>query len=179
MTAMTSNLPERAVSARKLKVIKTIDKVGLAISILTILCALVWAFPLYWAVITSLKPESQVVEPGFAPWPRTFTVDAYTAVLFNTKIGLWYFNSIAISLLTTVIVVLMWLCHQPAQIPRPQGLVVRHSRQLHGAYSGPDREPLHPRCAVQAHQHMGGHHHALAHRPHVGDDLQAVLRWRS
>lgn len=110
MTAMTSSLPEKTVSTRKLNIIKTVDKVGLVISLLTIICAVIWAFPLYWAIITSLKPESQVVEPGFAPWPRTFTLDAYTAVLFNTKIGLWYFNSIAIALLTTVIVVLMSAC---------------------------------------------------------------------
>lgn len=110
MTAATAPMTDTTVSARKLKTIKAIDKVGLTISIFTIICALIWAFPLYWAVITSVKPENQVVEPGLALWPRTFTLEAYSAVIFNTKIGLWYFNSIAVALITTAIVVLMSAC---------------------------------------------------------------------
>lgn len=110
MTAATAPMTDTTVSARKLKTIKAIDKVGLTISIFTIICALIWAFPLYWALITSVKPENQVVEPGLALWPRTFTLEAYSAVIFNTKIGLWYFNSIAVALITTAIVVLMSAC---------------------------------------------------------------------
>jgi multiple sugar transport system permease protein len=110
MTAATVSMTDTKVSARKLKTIKTIDKVGLIISIITIICAVIWAFPLYWAVVTSVKPENQVVEPGLALWPRTFTLEAYSAVIFNTKIGIWYFNSIAVALITTAIVVLMSAC---------------------------------------------------------------------
>ena len=110
MTTQASTLSDTTVSARKIKTIKAIDTAGLIITILTVICALIWAFPLYWAVVTSVKPEIQVVEPGIALWPRTFTIDAYTAVLFKTKIGLWYFNSIAISLITTAVVVLMTAC---------------------------------------------------------------------
>ena len=40
---------------------------------LTVLCAILWAFPLYWGVITSLKPEDEVVRSYIELWPDTLT----------------------------------------------------------------------------------------------------------
>ncbi|KFL28226.1 sugar ABC transporter permease [Devosia sp. 17-2-E-8] len=77
------------------------------LAVITVLSAIVWAFPLYWGIITTLKPEFQVVEPGFNPWPRTFTLEAYIHILTHTNIGLWYLNSLMTSLAVTVLVVLM------------------------------------------------------------------------
>jgi multiple sugar transport system permease protein len=102
---MTSVTTTSAQDSARLKNLRRIDTAGLIITIATVLFAIVWAFPLYWALVTSVKPESQVVEPGIALWPRTFTLDAYTAVIFRTKIGIWYFNSIVVSVITTVVVV--------------------------------------------------------------------------
>jgi multiple sugar transport system permease protein len=96
-----------AVSTRRMKIIKAFDAGGLVLSVLTLICAIVWAFPLYWAVITTLKPEFQVVQPGIDLWPRTLTFDAYTHILLNTQIGTWYINSLVTSLGVTVLVVLM------------------------------------------------------------------------
>jgi multiple sugar transport system permease protein len=102
---MTSVTTTSAQDSARLKNLRRIDTAGLIITIATVLFAIVWAFPLYWALVTSVKPESQVVEPGIALWPRTFTLEAYTAVIFRTKIGIWYFNSIVVSVITTVVVV--------------------------------------------------------------------------
>jgi multiple sugar transport system permease protein len=107
MTAQVETVAEAGITPKQMRVLKTFDVVGLILSIVTLIFAILWAFPLYWAVITTLKPEHQVVEPGLALWPRTFTLEAYTAVLFNTKIGLWYFNSLVTAAGTTVLVVLM------------------------------------------------------------------------
>jgi len=65
------------------------------------------AFPLYWAVVTTLKVENDIVQPGIDLWPRRFTLDAYTHVLFNTKIGTWYINSLVTAISVTVLVVMM------------------------------------------------------------------------
>lgn len=89
------------------RMIRTIDKGGLVLSIVTVVCSVLWAFPLYWGVVTSVKPEFQVVEPGLGLWPRTFTLEAYAHILFNTNIGTWYLNSIVTSLSVTALVVLM------------------------------------------------------------------------
>ncbi|WP_298902281.1 carbohydrate ABC transporter permease [uncultured Devosia sp.] len=94
-------------SPRKRRIIRTLDIVGRIASIVTVLGAIFWAFPLYWAVVTTLKVENDIVQPGIDLWPRRFTLDAYTHVLFNTKIGTWYINSLVTAISVTVLVVMM------------------------------------------------------------------------
>ena len=66
---------------------------------------MVWAFPLYWGVISSLKPEDEVVRPYIELWPETLTFQHYTFALFSTQIGLWYLNSVIVAVGVTVICV--------------------------------------------------------------------------
>ncbi|WP_299638507.1 carbohydrate ABC transporter permease [Devosia sp.] len=94
-------------SPRKRRIIKALDIAGLIATIVTFLGAIFWAFPLYWALVTTLKVENDIVQPGIALWPQRFTLDAYTHVLFNTKIGTWYINSLVTAGSVTVCVVLM------------------------------------------------------------------------
>ena len=94
-------------SPRRRRIIKTLDIVGLIATVITVLGAIFWAFPLYWAVVTTLKVENDIVQPGIDLWPRRFTLDAYTHVLFNTKIGTWYINSLVTAISVTVLVVMM------------------------------------------------------------------------
>jgi len=96
-----------ALSQRQLRTLRAFDIGGAVLAIVTVVAAIIWAFPLYWGIVTTLKPEYQVVEPGFAPWPRTFTLEAYIHILTHTNIGLWYLNSLMTSLAVTAIVVLM------------------------------------------------------------------------
>jgi multiple sugar transport system permease protein len=80
---------------------------GGILTVLTVLAATLWAFPLYWAAVTTLKPEYEVVEPGIRLWPKTLSFDAYTHVFVNTNILRWYLNSLITSAGITVIVVFM------------------------------------------------------------------------
>jgi multiple sugar transport system permease protein len=107
MTTVSSPVIDDAVSAKRYRRTKTIDIVGLVATVVTVLVAILWAFPLYWGVVTSLKPESDVVQAGLHLWPEHLTFDAYTYALFGTKIGLWYINSIVTSIATTIIVIIM------------------------------------------------------------------------
>lgn len=83
------------------------DGVGLLVTLLTIMVAVFWAFPIYWALITSFKPEQDVVQPGVEFWPKNFTLDAYSFVVLNTKLAIWYLNSLFTSSVITVLVVIM------------------------------------------------------------------------
>ena len=83
------------------------DGAGLFVTALTIAGALFWIFPIYWALVTSFKPEDEVVQPGIRLWPEHFTFENYGFVLFNTKIGLWYLNSLVTSGAVTILVVAM------------------------------------------------------------------------
>lgn len=84
---------------------------GGVITALTILLALIWAFPLYWGVISSLKPEDEVVRPYIELWPENLTFQHYVHALTATQIGAWYVNSIAVAVGVTVItIVTSMLC---------------------------------------------------------------------
>lgn len=74
---------------------------GVVATLFTLFMALLWAFPLYWAVITSLKKESSVLvsPPTWIPNPVSFK--AYARVLQESGLLRWYFNSAFTSVIIT------------------------------------------------------------------------------
>ena len=92
---------------RRLSRLRHLDLVGLLITVATLTGAALWAFPLYWGLVTTFKPEYLVVRPVVHLWPEHFTVENYVHALLETKIGLWYINSLITSGAVTVIVVTM------------------------------------------------------------------------
>lgn len=90
-------------AARSSRLHRTLDTGGLILTLVTLVFALLWAFPIYWALVTTLKPESQVIGKSLDFLPRTWTFDAYWHVLVNTQIGRWYLNSLVTSLAVTVL----------------------------------------------------------------------------
>jgi multiple sugar transport system permease protein len=89
----------------KPETIRRLNIAGLAISLLTVIGAVIWAFPLYWGVISSLKPEAEVVRPYIEIWPETLTFAHYTHALTKTQIGIWYLNSIATAVGVTILTI--------------------------------------------------------------------------
>lgn len=83
---------------------------GILLTLLSIICAAVWAFPLYWALVTSFKYEDDVVSKTLALWPNHPTLTAYIYVLSHSRLLIWYLNSTIISVATTVLVVFMAAC---------------------------------------------------------------------
>jgi multiple sugar transport system permease protein len=108
---MTASVSAANLSAEpgqpRLASLRRIDLAGLVVTLATVLGAVFWAFPLYWGLVTTFKPEYEVVRPGIALWPEHFTLANYGQVLLQTKIGLWYVNSLITSGAVTVIVVVM------------------------------------------------------------------------
>jgi hypothetical protein len=76
-------------------------------TLVTLLLAATWAFPLYWAVVTSLKTESQVLAKPITLFPPTPNFEAYIHVLTRSMIVRWYFNSLFTALAVTFLVVLL------------------------------------------------------------------------
>jgi multiple sugar transport system permease protein len=81
--------------------------VDVLITLVTIAVAATWAFPLYWTVVTTLKPEYEVVAPGVRLLPETPTLAAYTYTLTHTIIGQWYVNSFVTAGAVTFLVVVL------------------------------------------------------------------------
>jgi len=82
---------------------------GFLCTLLTLVMALAWIFPVYWLTITSLKTEDQtiVVPPSFVPWPPNF--DAFVYVLQNSPFIRWYINTIVVSVTVTFFCILFAL----------------------------------------------------------------------
>jgi multiple sugar transport system permease protein len=138
--------PPTAIATRRLARLRHWDLVGLVFTLTTLCLAILWAFPLYWGLVTTFKPEYEVVRPGVQLWPEHFTLEAYIHVLTRTKIGLWYINSLITSVAVTVIVVMMaagagyaisqlsfpgrrffwWMILASFMVPIQHGLVVNH-----------------------------------------------------
>jgi multiple sugar transport system permease protein len=103
-------LSAETAAAPRASLVRALDVGGLILSVITVAGAVIWAFPLYWALVTTLKPESHVVRPGIELLPQVWTLDAYLHVLINTKIGIWYLNSVITAGATTVLVIMMGAC---------------------------------------------------------------------
>ncbi len=78
---------------------------GGILTAVTVLAAVLWAFPLYWGVISSLKPEDEVVRPYIELWPENLTFQHYVTAITTTQIGNWYLNSVAVAVGVTVITI--------------------------------------------------------------------------
>lgn len=105
MTDMTAS-PTTEVTIRR----GGFDLGGWLLTILTIICAAIWFFPLYWAGITTFKAEDEAVRPGFAPLPEALNLDSYAYIIQNSSMPIWYVNSTITSVAVTVIVVLVAAC---------------------------------------------------------------------
>ena len=80
---------------------------GGAGTLLTLLAALIWIFPLYWALVTSMKSENDTIAPGVALWPHPIDLSAYSYIFQNSPLARWYVNSVVSALLITVLVLLL------------------------------------------------------------------------
>ncbi|MEM6428118.1 MAG: carbohydrate ABC transporter permease [Deinococcota bacterium] len=80
---------------------------GMVGTFVTLILAAMWAFPLYWAVVTSLKRESDVLAspPSFIPLPISF--EAYRRVLTESGLMRWYANSVLTAVVITGLVILL------------------------------------------------------------------------
>ena len=64
-------------------------------------------FPFYWFLCTSFKEESSIMELPIRYIPVPFTLDNYKNMLASMGFDRYFFNSLFVSVLTTVIVILV------------------------------------------------------------------------
>ncbi|NLS17796.1 carbohydrate ABC transporter permease [Rhizobium sp. P40RR-XXII] len=81
-----------------------------ALTVLTALGALIWFFPLYWAIATSLKSDTEVVSKTAGLFPKAPTLEPYRYVIERSSIIQWYINSVATSAIVAALVLAMSLC---------------------------------------------------------------------
>jgi arabinogalactan oligomer/maltooligosaccharide transport system permease protein len=67
---------------------------------LTVLVTAFFLFPIYWVVLSSVRPYGSLFTTSFELIPSEATLDAYAYVLLESKFFLWLKNSLIVSILT-------------------------------------------------------------------------------
>jgi len=75
------------------------------IALLTLMA--VWAAPLLWAAITSLKPELQAAAQPIVWLPHPATLESFRSVLTTGNLPNWYLNSVISSVIITVVTLIL------------------------------------------------------------------------
>jgi len=65
------------------------------------------AFPLFWMLVTSVKPQSELFRRPPTFMPEIWTFEHYAKLLFETKFITYFKNSVILSVATTTIVIII------------------------------------------------------------------------
>ncbi len=68
---------------------------------------LVWLFPLFWAVYSSLRPLSDTILNGYVSWPHTLTFSNYTNVWTEAQMPYFYVNTLVIVIPGVILTLLL------------------------------------------------------------------------
>ncbi|SEM56957.1 carbohydrate ABC transporter permease [Paenibacillus sp. OV219] len=69
--------------------------------------AVIMLFPLYWIIITSLKPQKQIFSFPLHYWPETLTLANYKKLFEFSNFGVYIFNSLLVSIGAAACVILI------------------------------------------------------------------------
>jgi multiple sugar transport system permease protein len=75
--------------------------IGLALMLFFILA------PLYWMIVTAFKSETQATVRSSLFWPQPWTTDQFQGLMNENPFGLWFRNTIIVSVTSTVVSVLL------------------------------------------------------------------------
>lgn len=83
------------------------DRLPLPALIGVLLGAAIMVAPLIWALLLSLKSNSELMRDSAAALSAPYTLENYRAILVGSDVPRWFFNSAIVSLGTTVSVLLL------------------------------------------------------------------------
>lgn len=64
---------------------------------------IITVFPLYWTIVTSLKPETEIMKLPLKYWPLPVTFDNYKYIWENMGFDIYFWNSVFVTVVSTVI----------------------------------------------------------------------------
>jgi multiple sugar transport system permease protein len=107
MTAATDTSIAPAAERRRSRYF---DIGGVLLTILTIIIAAIWFFPVFWGLSTSLKTDQEAIRDGIQILPEAPTLNGYLYVIQNSDLPIWYLNSMITSVSVTFLVIFMGAC---------------------------------------------------------------------
>ena len=90
---------------RRTRLLRVLRRVGYYLLVLLV-CAVVFS-PIYWMIVTSLRPVSANLRFPPALWPSAIDLTIFRNLFESEPISSWILNSTVLSLLTTAIVVVL------------------------------------------------------------------------
>jgi N,N'-diacetylchitobiose transport system permease protein len=75
--------------------------------LVTVVIAAVVAFPLYWMVLTAIKPADEVISAQPRPWTTAPTFDSFYRALTVQSFGRYFVNSLVVALIVVVLSLLI------------------------------------------------------------------------
>lgn len=70
--------------------------------LVTVVIAAVVAFPLYWMVLTALKPADEVISANPRPWTMAPTFESFNRALTVQSFGRYFVNSVVVALIVVL-----------------------------------------------------------------------------
>jgi multiple sugar transport system permease protein len=88
-------------------------------TLILLLATAIFAFPLYYLIVTSLKDKAELFAPVQTLWPEAPTIDAYIRVLVDRNYSELLVNSIIAGVCATLlaIVVALAICYPITRLP--------------------------------------------------------------
>lgn len=86
-----------------------VDRGSILLTLLAVIAAGLWFFPVYWGLVTSLRTDEETIR-DFALYPRNPTLAGFLYVIENSNLSVWYVNSTITAVGTTVLVILTSSC---------------------------------------------------------------------
>lgn len=86
--------------------LKNADKLDLIVNIIVFLMAIINLFPFYYLLTNSVKPSSAIFKMPPDWWPKTFAFSNYSDLFNGQPAFRWALNSVIVSLVTTILVVI-------------------------------------------------------------------------
>jgi ABC-type glycerol-3-phosphate transport system permease component len=75
-----------------------ITATGIGLAVLFIILSLLFFVPLYWMVLSSLRPQGSIFGATLELWPTGLTLDNYVRLISGTPFPRWFMNSVLQSL---------------------------------------------------------------------------------
>jgi multiple sugar transport system permease protein len=86
---------------------KSLDFGGLLLTIISFIVAFIFVIPIAWALFVSFKTEGSPIKTAFDWFKPPYTIASYPTIIFNTKVPLWFGNSLGIAIIATALSVLI------------------------------------------------------------------------
>lgn len=90
---------------RRTRLLRGLRRIGYYLLVILV-CAVVFS-PIYWMIVTSLRPVSANLRFPPSLWPTSIDLTAFRNLFATQPIGQWILNSTLLSLMTTAIVVVL------------------------------------------------------------------------